>query len=104
MIASDTVLEKAARLLAENRVVLSRRNVNCAVVCGDTEHYEVWATPEGVTCECWHSTQPTHYCSHAVAAMVAWYERTQTTPFGPPSLIAEQPAPGSFAALLGGAV
>lgn len=103
MTASPAVLEKAARLVDENRVVLSRRARNCAVVAGDTGHYECWATPEGVTCECYQSTHPEgRLCSHAVAAMVAWHERDLAEPT-PPPVHQEKPAEG-FAALIGGAV
>ena len=97
--ASATVLDKASRLLAENRVVLSRRVTNCAVVCGDTGNYHVWAEPAGVTCECYGGTSRAHLCAHAVAAMVAWYERDSETPFGPPSRVEEPPFTGFSAAL-----
>ena len=96
--ASASVLDKAARLLAENRVVLSRRVTNCAVVCGDTGNYHVWAEPAGVTCECYGGTGH-HVCAHAVAAMVAWYERDAEAPFGPPSRVEEPPFTGFAAAL-----
>jgi hypothetical protein len=96
--ASDSVLDKAARLLDENRVVLSRRVTNCAVVCGDTGNYHVWAEPAGVTCECYGGTGE-HVCAHMIAAMVAWYERDSTTPFGPPSRVEEPPFTGFAAAL-----
>lgn len=98
MIASDQVIEKAARLLEENRVVLSRRVTNCAVVCGDTGAWQVWAEPDGLTCECYGGTARDHYCAHQVAAMVAWHERDTSTPFGPPSRVEEPPFTG-FAAV-----
>lgn len=99
MKASPDVLDKAARLLEEHRVVLSRRVTNCAVVCGDTDAYHVWAESGGVTCECWGgATEREHLCSHAVAAMVAWYERDTSTPFGPPSRVEDPPFTG-FAAI-----
>ena len=100
MKASSDVLDKAARLLDEHRVVLSRRVTNCAVVCGDTGNYHVWAEAAGITCECWGgATEREHLCSHAVAAMVAWYERDTETPFGPPSKVEEPPFTGFAAAL-----
>lgn len=101
---TDTVLDKAARLLEENRVVLSRRVTNCAVVCGDTGNWHVWANEEGLTCECYGGTHPAgHLCSHMVAAMVAWYERDHETPFGPPSRVEDPPFTG-FARLRKSAV
>lgn len=101
---SETVLMKAARLVDENRVYLSRRHSNLAAVCGDTAHYEVWASEEGVQCECYADSapRPVPRCSHAIAAMVAWYERDQAEA-AVPRVATAAPAEG-FAALLAGAL
>ena len=97
MNVSEAVLEKAARLVDDGRVVLSRRHRNAAMVCGDSGVYEVWAMPDGMTCECYHSTGE-HVCSHVVAAMVAFHERDQAEPHAPP---VHTDRPRGFAALLG---
>ena len=95
---SEAVLLKAQRLVEENRVYLSRRHSNLAAVCGDTDHYEVWASEEGVQCECYADSapRPVPRCSHAVAAMVAWWERDEAAVR---PVDADEPASG-FAALL----
>lgn len=72
-------------------------------MCGDTDHYQVWASDDGVLCECYADSapRPVPRCSHAVAAMVAWHERAEDEH---PIIRADAPEPSGFAALLAGAL
>ena len=71
-------MEKAQRLISENRVVLVRApflqdvfEQSEAIVAGDTGAWVVRADPSAVTCSCpaWRQDRP---CSHQLAAMAAW--------------------------------
>ena len=63
---------KAQALLEAGRVLVIRPDV--ALVCGATGWYRVRAWPGRVECSCEAKIE---LCSHAIAALVAWYEHHQ---------------------------
>ena len=78
MISEETG-EKTLDLIAENRVILTTTtsqnrypSSSEAIVAGHNAHYHIRARQQGIECDCPSRAQ---YCSHILAAMIAWAER-----------------------------
>jgi hypothetical protein len=65
--------EKALRLYDEHSVYLSQIDRHRALVKGDGGFHKVVADKSGVACDC-KAWRPSRYCSHALAAMLAWQD------------------------------
>ena len=83
MIVSDSIGEKALRLVEENRVAAGHPESRMpnepvvAVVAGDSHAWRVYAMPGFVYCGC-PAWKEDRWCSHAIASMLVWYEMLST--------------------------
>lgn len=78
---SPAVAMKAHRLIEERRVVLSSRQWDTALVCGDSAAYLVRAWRRGVSCTCPAGRNLNMVaCCHKVAALALWADREATLP------------------------
>ena len=76
MTASHEVLEKAQRLIDENRVVPVQ--AYAVLVAGDSGTYRVVATEDDIECSCPAKSD----CSHVLAAMAYWEQKRQEAEHG----------------------
>lgn len=77
LVVSEKIGRKAVRLVDDHRVYLwqrARTSEMYATVSGDFNFHRVLAQEDRVYCDC-KAWRDDRYCSHAVAAMIAWGEQ-----------------------------